>query len=308
MTMSTAVTWVPAFPRWVVPGGHLPLRRHRHHHRHCYCRVFNSSTTSGRRCLPPLCVVDDSKDTKTSPDCSNERSESDKLVDSMDFGELCNDFECISSPFVESTARQLARDILELREGNRAIGSYSISVKYKDPVRTFVGREKYKRLIWATGALDKPSVTVQEMEMLSTSILNIKWTLKGKPKNLFASIGGDLILRVNSRFTLNQISGQVTEHEESWDLSASSPIARGYFWVSRTLFSSIEAGKDTIDAVKNTTSRFSAGKENLEIHPDPSGDPTKFFQRDENLQRDVYQIALFLAVIYFVVQFLRTTL
>lgn len=49
----------------------------------------------------------------------------------MDFGELCNDFECISSPFVESTARQLARDILELRGGNRAIGSYSISVKYK---------------------------------------------------------------------------------------------------------------------------------------------------------------------------------
>ncbi|XP_073118391.1 uncharacterized protein [Elaeis guineensis] len=281
MTMSTAVTWPPAFPRRAAPGGTLPLLRRRHHHRHCYCRVFNSSTSSGRRCLLPLRVVDDSKDTKTSPDGSNERSESDKLVDCMDFGELCNDFECISSPFVESTARQLARDILELREGNRAIGSYSISVKYK---------------------------TVQEMEMLSTSILNIKWTLKGKPKSLFASVGGDLILRVNSRFTLNQISGQVTEHEESWDLSASSPIVQGYFWVSRTLFSAIEAGKDTIDAVNNTTSRFSTEKENLESYPDPSGDPTKFFQRDNNLQRDVYQIALFLAVIYFVVQFLRTTL
>ncbi|XP_029121785.1 uncharacterized protein [Elaeis guineensis] len=305
MTMSTAVTWPPAFPRRAAPGGTLPLLRRRHHHRHCYCRVFNSSTSSGRRCLLPLRVVDDSKDTKTSPDGSNERSESDKLVDCMDFGELCNDFECISSPFVESTARQLARDILELREGNRAIGSYSISVKYKDPVRTFVGREKYKRPIWATDALDKPSV---EMEMLSTSILNIKWTLKGKPKSLFASVGGDLILRVNSRFTLNQISGQVTEHEESWDLSASSPIVQGYFWVSRTLFSAIEAGKDTIDAVNNTTSRFSTEKENLESYPDPSGDPTKFFQRDNNLQRDVYQIALFLAVIYFVVQFLRTTL
>lgn len=111
--------------------------------------------------------------------------------------------------------------------------------------------------------------------MLSTGILNIKWTLKGKPKNLLASIGGDLILHVNSRFILNQISGQVTEHEESWDLSASSPIARGYFWVSRTFFSAIESGKDTIDAVKNTTSRFSTEKENLEIYQDPSGDPTK---------------------------------
>lgn len=49
----------------------------------------------------------------------------------MDFGELCNEFECISSPLVESTARQLARDILELREGNRALGTYAVSVKYK---------------------------------------------------------------------------------------------------------------------------------------------------------------------------------
>jgi hypothetical protein len=49
----------------------------------------------------------------------------------MDFGELCSDFECISSPYVESTARQVARDILELREDNRAFNCYAVSVKYK---------------------------------------------------------------------------------------------------------------------------------------------------------------------------------
>jgi len=58
-------------------------------------------------------------------------SEADKMVDGMDFGELCNEFECISSPLVESTARQLARDILELREGNRALGIFAVSVAYK---------------------------------------------------------------------------------------------------------------------------------------------------------------------------------
>ena len=66
-----------------------------------------------------------------SPDPTTERSEPDKIVDGMDFGELCNEFECISSPSVEATARQLARDILELREGNRALGTYAVSVKYK---------------------------------------------------------------------------------------------------------------------------------------------------------------------------------
>lgn len=252
--------------------------------------------------------MDNSRESESAPESINERSEPDKLVDSMDFGELCNEFECLSSPAVESTARQLARDILELREGNRALGSYAVSVKYKDPARTFTGRDKYKRLLWATGALENPSVTVQEMVMSSSSTLSIKWTLRGKPKNALFAIGGDLILRVNSRYVLNQISGQVVEHEELWDLSASSALAQSYFWISRRLFSAVESGKDTIDAVKNLTSSFSTEKENTDIYPDPLGDPTKFFQRDDGLQRDAYQIALFLAVIYFVVQFLKITL
>ena len=91
-----------------------------------------------------------------------ERLESDKIVDERDFGELCNDFECNSSPLVESTTRQLVHDILELREGNRALGTYAVSVKYKDPVRNFTGHEKYVRPLWITGALESPSVTVQK--------------------------------------------------------------------------------------------------------------------------------------------------
>ncbi|KAG6645324.1 hypothetical protein I3843_08G110300 [Carya illinoinensis] len=273
--------------------------------------IFNSKPfASSSYYLHPflLRVTNDSKSTQLSPDATIDRSEADKIVDGMDFGELCNEFECISSPLVESTARQLARDILELREGNRALGTYAVSVKYKDPVRTFTGREKYKRPLWATQALDNPTVSVQEMTMLSTSVLIIKWTIKGKPKSFLAGVGGDLIIKVNSQFTLNQISGQVVEHEEFWDLSSSSVIAQAFFWASRRLFATVEAGKDLADGVKNLTSRFSTEKENLEMYPDPSGDPMKFFQRDDNFQRDAYQIALFLAVLYFVVQFFKLTL
>ncbi|XP_039137744.1 uncharacterized protein LOC120275279 [Dioscorea cayenensis subsp. rotundata] len=256
---------------------------------------------------PPPRVVGDSKGTKTSTDPISERAQSDQLVDGMDFGELCNDFECISSPLVESTARQLVRDILEMREQNRSFGCFSVSIKYKDPVRNFIGREKYNRPLWATDALEKPTATVQEMVMLSTSVLNIKWTLKGKPKFL-GFLAGNLIVRVNSRFTLNQISGQVVEHEETWDLSESSPIAQAYFWISRRFFAAIDASKDSFDAAKNMQTSFSTDKENMEPYPDPSTDPTKFFQSDDGMQKDAYQIALFLAIVYFVVQFLRTTL
>ncbi|KAK6915766.1 Protein of unknown function DUF2358 [Dillenia turbinata] len=273
---------------------------------------FSSSSNTFSLSLPrlpiPFRVTNGSSRTDVSSNTSIESSEADKIVDGMEFGELCNEFECISSPLVESTARQLARDIIELREDNRALGCFAASVKYKDPVRSFTGREKYKRPQWATGALYKPSVSVQEMVMLSTSVLSIKWTIRGRPKSLIMSVGGDVVVRINSQFTLNQISGQVIEHEESWDPSASSAIAQAYFWTSRRLFAAAEIAKDLADFVKTAGSRFSTEKENLGMYPDPSGDPTKFFQREDRFQRDLYQVALLLAVIYLVVQFLRTTL
>ncbi|BFG37354.1 hypothetical protein CerSpe_236280 [Prunus speciosa] len=258
-----------------------------HYHRPFLLRVTNDSSGSSE---------------------SERREAVDRIVDGIEFGELCNEFECISSPSVESTARQLVRDILELREGNRALGTFAVSVQYKDPVRSFSGRDKYKRPLWITTALHKPSVSVQEMSMLSTSVLSIKWTVKGKPKNIVGAIASDLIIRINSQFTLNQISGQVIEHKEFWDLSASSAIGKAYFWTSRRLFATIEGGKDLADLVKTISNQFPREKQNMEIYPDPSGDPTKFFQRDDGFQRDVYQIALFLALVYFVVQLLRTTL
>lgn len=113
------------------------------------------------------------------------------------------------------------------------------------------------------------------MVMLSTSVLNIKWTIRGKPKSLIAGISGDLIIRIDSKFTMNQISGQVIEHEELWDLSSSSVIAQAFFWTSRRLFATIEGGKDLTDIVKRLSNRFSREKENIEIYPDPAGDPTK---------------------------------
>ncbi|CAA7030171.1 unnamed protein product [Microthlaspi erraticum] len=247
--------------------------------------------------------LDNSRRTEVSIDTS----EADKLVDKIDFGELCNEFECTSSPQVESTARQLARDILELREGNRAFACYAVSVRYKDPIRSFTGREKYKRPMWIPNGLENPTVTIQEMIMLSTSVLRIRWTVKGKPKSFLAAISGDLIIKVKSEFTLNQISGQVIEHVESWDSSSSSPIAEAYFLTSRRLFAASESAKDLLNVTKDLTASFAARKEDTEIYRDPT-DPTKYFQRDDSLERDVYQIALFLAIVYFVVQFLRNTL
>ncbi|KAK8951419.1 hypothetical protein KSP39_PZI003908 [Platanthera zijinensis] len=280
-----ALALLPAISRSGGAGNSPPRRRpsrHRIQLIHTPSRLRHPQLPRGIPYLlpsTPTLVRGESTDTETKLGVVNERSESDKLVDAMNFGDMCNDFECISSPSVEATARQLARDISELREGNRSLRSYSISVKYKDPLRTFIGREKYNRPLWATSALENPLVTVQAMQMLSTSELSIKWILKGRPKNpVFAILGGELILQINSKFTLNQISGQVIEHEEFWDLSASSVVGQSYFWISRRLFSTVESGKDAIDAIKRIGTDISSKKESTEIYPDMSGDPTKFYQ------------------------------
>lgn len=117
--------------------------------------------------------------------------------------------------------------------------------------------------------------TVQQMVMQTTSVLNINWTLRGKPKSPIFSIGGDVIVKVDSIFTLNQISGQVIEHQEFWDLSESSLLAQVYFWTSKRLFATVEGGKDASDFIKDLTNRVTTDNKNIETYPDPTGDPTK---------------------------------
>lgn len=246
--------------------------------------------------------------TTSTVDKEAEKTEVDRLMEGLSFGQLCDEFECISSPAVEKTARQLVKDIMDLREGRRSLSSFGVNVKYKDPLRSFKGRDKYRSANWISTALEKPSVAVREMKMLSTSVLNIKWTLTGTPKLPPASaLGGKVVLAVNSTFTMNQISGQVVLHEDQWDLSASDPAAQAYFWTTRLAFSAVEGGKNLADGVQGMAKQLDKGQENNSIYPDPSGDPRKFFQMEDN-GKDLYQIGLVIALIYLLVQFLRLTI
>eukprot|EP00850_Spirogloea_muscicola_P002945 SM000011S19123 [mRNA] locus=s11:994272:995935:+ [translate_table: standard] len=235
--------------------------------------------------------------------------EVDRLMDSVSFGQLCDEFECISSPSVERTARQLARDILDIREDCRLLSSFGVFVKYKDPLRSFTGREKYKRPSWIKNALDDPQVVVLQMVMRTTSELTIRWRVQGKPRLPPASlVAGPLLLTITSTFVLNQISGQVVEHRDEWDLSGSSVPGAAYFWSSRLAWTVAEQGRDASEAMKGAARLLDQGRdEGANIYPDPSGDPRKFFQQD-NPNSELYQIGLVIALLYLLVQFLRFTL
>lgn len=73
--------------------------------------------------------------TTSTVDKEAEKTEVDRLMEGLSFGQLCDEFECISSPAVEKTARQLVKDIMDLREGRRSLSSFGVNVKYK--VRVF---------------------------------------------------------------------------------------------------------------------------------------------------------------------------
>lgn len=236
-----------------------------------------------------------------------ERTALDAAMGGLSFGELCNEFECISSPAVEATARQLARDILELRENRRQLSNYAVFVKYKDPLRSFTGREKYKRPSWLLDAVDKPTAAILQMVMRGPGVLNIRWRVKGRLRFPPAALAaGDLVLTVSSTFTLNQISGQVVEHRDEWNLGGSSPPAAAYYWASRLAWTVNEAGKDASDAFK-AVFRFLDRRDDMgNIYADPT-DPRKFFQ-ETNPNSELYQIGLVVALLYLLVSFLRLVL
>lgn len=267
-------------------------------------RLLNSKSGNPRffSGLKKTCVL------KTS--CAAEKTEDritdsvDKLVDGISFGQLCDDFECNSSPAVERTARQLARDISELRENRREIGCYAISMKYKDPLRSFTGRDKLRRPSWILNALNYPEVALLEMTMKDTCHLVIRYSLKGTFPGP-GMVAGTLRLTVTSSYVLNQISGQVTEQEDQWDFSGSSPLAVATFFSSRLAWSSVEASKDLSEKVKEMSEALGE-RAGDDIYVDPS-DPKRFFSQ-ANPNSELFQVGFFIALLYLVVQFLRLTL
>lgn len=75
------------------------------------------------------------------------------------------------------------------------------------------------------------------MVMLSTSVLRIRRTIRGKPKSIITAIGRDFPIHSER----DQRSGSVSI------ISA----AQAFFWASRSLFATVETGKDLPKSVKN---------------------------------------------------------
>ena len=137
--------------------------------------------------------------------------------------DYCDDFVCKSSPAVEQSVKQLARDICSTAGWSPR--QFAPKVSYSDKaLRRFEGNEKYGRLTFLRDFQCK--VAILKMSMLDLDTACIEWTWTGEHAL------GTVDLRCRSTFDLNVITGKVTAHREDWDFGTAN-TASAVFAVSR---------------------------------------------------------------------------
>eukprot|EP00878_Enallax_costatus_P002330 GHUV01002505.1.p1 GENE.GHUV01002505.1~~GHUV01002505.1.p1 ORF type:complete len:290 (+),score=54.25 GHUV01002505.1:90-959(+) len=218
----------------------------------------------------------------------------DMTIDNLD-ETYCNDFECTSSPAVEQTVRQLARDITRFKYNTNF---FQPDVQFSDGFRSFKGSDKYRSAFWARQCLQNPRAQVTKLQMLNNSPnkAQIDWELSGRISSI------DVTVPVKSVFELNLVTGRVTSHTESWDVSRLPAPAAAAVTGSRVIWSAKASAKQTSDSIssKVTESLQSlASMDDDEYYMNPN-DPTKFFQKNDNQMNDAIMLALGVAGLYLV--------
>ena len=129
----------------------------------------------------------------------------------------------------------------------------------------------------------------------------IEWRLRGKLRSPPGA--GRLDAKMTSTFELDQITGRVKAHSESWDLGDNSATPLGAKIAAnaaRRAWATARAAEDAADKsakLLDSLSSFDSDDEGAYFEPDPS-DPTKFFQSDEDPMRDAFTFAGVLAIFW----------
>jgi len=210
---------------------------------------------------------------------------------------FCNEFVCTSSPAVEPTVRTLASDIERSVDGKRTLRCYSNDVKYKDPMRSFEGRDKYERMHHIADSFKNVQAYINKVELEGLDLVVIEYNLKADAP------AGKLDMDFTEKFKLNVISGRVVSHEVSWTNGRTGAPAMAFFTASRAAYMAAQAASDVTASFDEALD--SAAPSN-EVYGDPN-DPMKFFQQPDNTYQDMFVFAAGATLLYAVVQVLLLT-
>jgi len=222
--------------------------------------------------------------------------------------EICDEFVCKSSPAVEGSLRQIARDIVSRKEAGRSMTPFANDVVFDDGARRFVGKESYAAHSYIADNVAGAAAAVESMKMLGLDMAEVKWRLQG------TNPGGNLDVKVTAMIQLNLITGRAVSHTEEWDMSLCDSNAATFLNFTRVASAvpknladaASKASKDIQDKLgKLTQGGGPKVGNNNDIYMDPN-DPMKFFQDANGPKDDILQIALLLAAIYLVVKLLES--
>ena len=217
--------------------------------------------------------------------------------------QICDEFVCKSSPAVESSLRQIATDLVAIREEKRSLLPFANDVAYDDGARRFTGREGFTNHAYIADNVEGAKAAVEAMRMDGVDRATIVWRLQGRNK------GGRVDVRVVTELTMNLITGRATEVVETWNLEGCDASAGAFVSSSRTAAAAPKNLADAADKLgkdlRNMLGSLEEGG-NDDIQVDPN-DPMKFFQNANTPQDDYLQIALFASVIYLIFQLLSAT-
>jgi len=204
----------------------------------------------------------------------------------------CDNFQCTSSPAIEGSVRAFARDIVRLRT---TASLFNKDIKYSDGCgRSFTGIDKYARTRWYSDNITKPVVVVTQMQMLDKGTAQIDWRITGTLGAMPVDIG------VQSRITMNLLTGRIEEHRESWDLSRCSPPAAAMATANRVAWAAKQASADTTESINRSLESLGSFDEDAGpgYTPNPS-DPTRFFQpQQDNQFNDAVMFTALCALLY----------
>ena len=229
----------------------------------------------------------------------------------------CDSFECKgTSPAVEGSLRQIARDMRDGKDANRSVVPYAKDVRFSDGARAFRGSEKFKKsncelnAIFGGGGVggggEKSGGNNEEKKFTSAvdsinvqpggSAAKILWRIESKD--------GKAKVNVETTLEMNLITGKVLSQDDQWTFVKGGEIIeskRKALAVPDKVGNAVDEIMRTVDdatrAVSELVNSKEGGEDDYAVDPN---DPMKFFSYENNQNRNLSEFALLLALLFLI--------
>jgi hypothetical protein len=228
----------------------------------------------------------------------------------------CDSFECKgTSPAVEGSLRQIARDMRDGKDANRSVVPYAKDVRFSDGARAFRGSEKFKKSNCELNAIfggggggggEKSDGNNEEKKFTSAvdsitvqpggSAAKILWRIESKDRNAKVN--------VETTLEMNLITGKVLSQDDQWKFVKGGEIIeskRKALAVPDKVGNAVDEIMRTVDdatrAVSELVNSKEGGEDDYAVDPN---DPMKFFSYENNQNRNLSEFALLLALLFLI--------